>query len=338
MAYRRAALCRATRLVIAVALLSSTTSAAWSADIEGSSDHPLVGRFEGSRIVGYQVSEYDEAAVIVGRFSPLSTDKRMGQGFRTFEGRIVLIYYALPEGRSTLQVLRNYERSLKAKGFSTLFACASADGSCFEANRPEGGYLLGQAIGDPHALPRLMTDYVHNWFSQGRYLLARLDRPEGAVYASLTIGESTRGNVVIVRVIETKEMETDKIIFITAAEMQQSIGQTGKVALRGIRFESKSDHIVPASQPTLDEIAKLLASNPELKLKVVAHGDDAGTAEPNLDLASRRANNVVGALIGAHGIAPERLVPEGAVTMPSTDLNNAESDTNRNRQVDLIVQ
>ncbi len=333
-----ATFCQATRLLIAIAMLGNMAMVAWATDVEGSSDHPLVGRFEGSRIVGYQVSEYDEAAVIDGRFSPLSTDKRAGRGFRTLEGRLVLIYYALPEGRSTLQVLRNYERSLQAKGFTTLFACASADGSCFETNRPEGGYLLGQAVGDPHALPRLMTDYVHNWFSQGRYLLARLDRAEGAVYASLTFGESTRGSVVVVRVIETKEMETDKIVFITAAEMQQSIGQTGKVALRGIRFEPKSDRIETASQPTLEEIAKLLASKPELKLKVVAHGYDAENTEPDLDLASRRAKSVVGALIGMHGIAPDRLAPSGAGTAPSTDRGNVESDTNRNRRVELVAQ
>jgi outer membrane protein OmpA-like peptidoglycan-associated protein len=335
MGYFRAVLRRTGRLAIAGAVLGSTTIALHAADIAGSSDHPLVGRFEGSSIVGYQVSEYDEAAVIDGRFSPLSTDTRAGQGFRTLEGRIVLIYYALPEGRSTLQVLRNYERSLRAKGFSMLFACASADGSCFETDRPEGGYLLGQAVGDPHALPRLMTDYVHNWFAQGRYLLARLDRPEGAVYASLTLGESARGNVAIVRVIETKEMETDKIVFVTAAEMQQSIGQTGKVALRGIQFEAKSERIVPASQPTLDEIAKLLASKPELKLKVVAHGDEAATTEPDRALASRRAQSIVGALIGAHGIAPDRLV---AGIAASSDSNNSESGANKNRSVELVAQ
>ena len=335
MGYFRAVLRRTGRLAIAGAVLGSTTIALHAADIAGSSDHPLVGRFEGSSIVGYQVSEYEEAAVIDGRFSPLSTDTRAGQGFRTLEGRIVLIYYALPEGRSTLQVLRNYERSLRAKGFSMLFACASADGSCFETDRPEGGYLLGQAVGDPHALPRLMTDYVHNWFAQGRYLLARLDRPEGAVYASLTLGESARGNVAIVRVIETKEMETDKIVFVTAAEMQQSIGQTGKVALRGIQFEAKSERIVPASQPTLDEIAKLLASKPELKLKVVAHGDEAATTEPDRALASRRAQSIVGALIGAHGIAPDRLV---AGIAASSDSNNSESGANKNRSVELVAQ
>lgn len=339
MGYLQTPWCRAASL-IALAIYCSVSLALTvrAADVEGSSDHPLIGRFEGSNIVGYQVSEYDEAAVVDGPFAPLSTDKRVGKGFKTLEGRIFLIYYSLPEGRSTLQVLRNYERSLKAKGFSILFACATTDGSCFEGNSLEGGYLLGQAVGDPLALPRLMTDYVHNWFSQGRYLLARLDRPEGAVYASLSLGESPRGGVAVVRVAETREMETDKIVFITAAQMEKAIGEAGRVALQGIRFASNSDRIAPESQPTLDEIAKLLANKPEMKLKVVAHTDDRDAAEPALDLAARRAKNVVAELMGARGIAPERLAAEGSATVPSTDSNNAESGTNRNRRVELVIQ
>jgi flagellar motor protein MotB len=48
--------------------------------------------------------------------------------------------------------------------------------------------------------------------------------------------------------------------------------------------------------------------------------------------------NVVAELMGAHGIAPERLMAEGAATVPSTDSNNAENGTNRNRRVELVVQ
>ena len=42
-------------------------------------------------------------------------------------------------------------------------------------------------------------------------LLADLDRPEGAVYVAIYLGEIERGAVAVVKVAETKEMETDKI-------------------------------------------------------------------------------------------------------------------------------
>ncbi len=249
-----------------------------AADVEGSSDHPLVGRYEGSEIVGYEVMEYDETNLVEGPFSPMSTAG--GTGFRTVEGKITLIYYALPEGRSSLEVMRNYEESLKSKGFSVAFTCATSKGSCFDSGRPEAGYLLGEAVGDPLRVPKLVDDYVHNWFQDGgRYLLGRLDRPEGALYAALYLGESNRGTAAVVRVVETKEMETGKIQFVTAAEMATSIESTGKVALYGILFDFDKDVIKPESKPTLDEIGSLLASRPDLKLRIVGHTDNQGAAE-----------------------------------------------------------
>lgn len=178
-----------TKGIVAVAVLLiigglGAALPARAADVEGSSDHPLVGRYDGSEIVGYKTTEFDEAYLIEAPFSPTSTNG--GTGFKTVEGHVTLIYYTLPQGRSTLEVLRNYEEGLNAKGFSEVFTCATKNGSCFESGQPEGGYLLGQAVGDPLSLPKLSDDYVHNWFQDGgRYLLARLDRPEGAVFLKL---------------------------------------------------------------------------------------------------------------------------------------------------------
>ena len=67
--------------------------------------------------------------------------------------------------------------------------------------------------------------------------------------------------------------------------------------------------MLPLSGPRrwpLDEIAKLLASKPELQLKVVVHGDDAVNTAPDRTVGSRRAQSVVGTLVGAHGITLER--------------------------------
>ena len=338
---------RAVRQFLSMGLLAGVAmacglglgSAARSADIAGSGDHPLVGRYDGAEIVGYRVTEFDETAIVEGAFAPEHATDRTGNGFRTIEGKIFLIYYKLPQGRSTLEVLRNYQDSLKAKGFTIVFACATADGTCFESRQPDAAYFLGNAIGDPLALPKLDDDYVHNWFEQqGRYLLARLDRPEGAVYVSLYLGESTRGNVAVVRVVETKEMETNKIVFLNASQMDQAITDAGKVALYGIQFDFDKDVVKPESKPTLDEIAKLLKEKPELKLKIVGHTDNKGTPEYNLDLSSRRAASVVVALTGSYGIAADRLTSEGAGLTQPIASNDTEEGRAKNRRVELVAQ
>lgn len=327
-------------LVAALVLMwGLALGAARAADIAGSSDHPLVGRYEGSGIVAYNVKEYDETQIIEGAFAPEHAADRSGNGFRTIEGKIFLIYYKLPQGRSSLEVLRNYQDSLKAKGFTIMFACATGDGTCFESRQQDAAYYLGNAIGDPLNLPKLDDDYVHNWFEQqGRYLLARLDRPEGAVYVSLYLGESARGNVAVVRVVETKEMETNKIVFLNASQMEQAIADSGKVALYGILFDFDKDVVKPESKPTLDEIAKLLQAKPDMKLKIVGHTDNKGTAEYNLDLSTRRAANVVAALTSVYGIAPDRLTSEGAGLTQPIASNDTEEGRAKNRRVELIAQ
>ena len=330
--------------VIALTLIGAVLGSAFSDraladDVAGSQDYPLLGRYQGSEIVGYQVTEYDETTVLDGPFDPVDTSKWAGPGFKDVEGRIILIYYTLPEGRSTLEVMRNYEDSLKSKGFSVVFSCATSKGTCFQSGEPDSGYHLGSAIGDPLKLPKLVDDYANNWFQEGgRYLLAKLDRPEGAVYAALYLGESNRGNVAVVKIVETKEMETGKIEFISASDMNTALTDDGKVLIYGILFDFDKDVIKPESNPTLDEIADLLKSNPDLKLKIVGHTDNKGAADYNLDLSERRAANVVTALVSDYGIDVGRLSAEGAGMTQPVDTNDTEEGRAKNRRVELVKQ
>jgi OOP family OmpA-OmpF porin len=320
--------------LVAVAWAATGIAAAHAADIDGSADHPLVGRFAGAEIVGYEVKAYDEATVLEGPFSPLSTAG--GAGFATVEGKVTLIYYALPAGRSTLEVLRNHEASLKANGFDIAFTCATSNGSCFESGQPEAGYLLGEAVGDPLRLPKLADDYVHNWFQEGgRYLLGRLDRSGGTTYAALFVGESNSGSVAVVRVVETGEMETGQVAVVSASAMQTALASDGKVDLYGIHFALDSDVVGPDSQPTLDQIAALLAADPALRLRVVGHTDSQGSADYNLGLSERRAQAVVAALVGGFGIAADRLSPAGAGMSRPVASNDTEDGRALNRRVEL---
>jgi OOP family OmpA-OmpF porin len=326
-------------MLAGVVLGPAIIAGALAADIRGSQDYPLLGRYQGSEIVGYQVTEYDETTVLDGPFDPVDTSKWAGPGFKDVEGRIILIYYKLPEGRSTLEVMRNYEDSLKGKGFSIVFSCASSKGTCFQSGEPDSGYHLGSAIGDPLKLPKLLDDYTNNWFQEGgRYLLARLDRPEGAVYAALYLGESNQGNVAVVKIVETKEMETGKIEFISASDMDAALTDSGKVLIYGILFDFDKDVIKSESKPTLDEIATLLKSNPELKLRIVGHTDNKGTAEYNSDLSQRRAANVVAALTSEYSIEPGRLSSEGAGMTQPVDTNDTDEGRAKNRRVELVKQ
>jgi OOP family OmpA-OmpF porin len=318
---------------------ASVASAALAADVPGSRDHPMVGRYEGAEIVGYKTNDFDEVKVVSGPFDPVGAQDQTGEGFTTLEGKEFLIYYKLPQGRSSLEVLRNYEASLKAKGFATLFTCNAADGSCFAGKSQEAPYLIGNAVGNPVTLPRLDDDYVHNWFDQkGRYILAKANGPAGAVYASISLGESARGTVAVVRVVETKEMDAGKIVFLSASDMEKAIEANGRVSLYSLHFDFDKDTLRPESKPTLDEIAKLMTGKPDLSLQIVGHTDNKGTAAYNDDLSQRRAARVVEALVQDYGIGAGRLSASGAGFNMPVASNETEDGRAKNRRVELVAR
>jgi outer membrane protein OmpA-like peptidoglycan-associated protein len=308
-------------------------------DMPGAQDHPMIGRYDSSEIVGYTITEFDEAKYIDGPFSPGNAENGTGPGFKTAEGKATLIYYKLPQGRSSLEVMRNYEAALKAKGFTIAFTCTNTDGSCFESGQPDAAYFVGSAIGPALSLPKLDDNYVHNWFDQkARYMLGKRAAPQGTVFASLFFGESASGNVVVARIIESKAMETAKIVFLDAGQMEQSLDASGRVSLYGILFDFDRDTLRPDSRPTLEEIAKLMRDKPALRLQIVGHTDNQGTAPYNLDLSARRAGRVVGELATAYAVAPERLTARGAGFTEPVAPNDTEEGRAKNRRVELIAQ
>lgn len=307
---------------------------------EPAKDHPLVGRYEGAVLEGAKVSAYDEAGLIRGSFQYWGGGK---PELLMLEGKVSIYFYKLPQGRSILEVQRNYEASLKARGFELVFSCATSNGSCYQ-QRPERGQYneaidFALALDEPE-WPRLGKDhnFVRNYFSTGaRYVLAKLNGPAGATYASIALAEGRpeNGNYAFVRVVESKAMEADKIVFVDATAMQKGLAERGRIDLYGIRFDLDKDVIRPESQPTLDEMAKLLRANPPLRLQVVGHTDAQGNEAHNKDLSQRRSVAVIGALVKA-GVDPRRLSTRGAGASEPVAPNDNEAGRAKNRRVELV--
>lgn len=302
-------------------------------------DHPLVGRYEGADLVGRHFSEFDEANLISGRFTgSYASDP---QGWVHVEGRSTLLYYHLPEGRSSLEVLRNYQASLEGKGFTTAFTCATGNGSCYvqrDGRVPQTDpYTFALALDANPELPKLESDYIRNYFgTNARYLLAKRSGADGTVYVSISLAEGNRGNYAFIRVIETKEMDSGKIGFIDANEMSQRIAADGRVSLYGIHFDFDKDIVRDDSRETLAEIAKVLRSQPDLRLAVVGHTDTQGGADYNRDLSQRRAASVVRALTRDYGIDEARLKPRGVGADQPVAANDSEDGRAKNRRVELV--
>ena len=328
------------KLLSALALFAMSPLAALPADdLEGSKDHPLVKRFEGSSIGRYLAKDYDEMKFTLGK---VEFDYGQ-QDFKPFkqqvvEGRRTSIVYALPAGISTLEAFRNYEGELKAKGFEILF---SGNGQNEEL---DNGY-------DRFADKTYKDSAPENWFTpftlvkDFRYLAAKKTREDGGeIWASVEAAlnsewdfpEFPKGNVVVrLDVVETKAMG-NRMVAVKAAEMASKIDETGRVALYGITFDFNKTDLRPESAPTLGEIGKLLQEAPDMRLLVVGHTDNVGTFEFNRDLSARRAAAVVAELVGRYGVAKERLFPFGVAYAAPVASNATEEGRAKNRRVELV--
>lgn len=134
-------------------------------------------------------------------------------------------------------------------------------------------------------------------------------------------------------VLERKAM-TSKLSFLDAAAMKKKLDADGRVALY-INFDTDKATLRPDATPAIDEIAKLLQSDPALKLSIDGHTDSTGSAERNRVLSRERAEAVRGALL-AKGIAAERLSAQGFGPDKPLAENDSESGRAKNRRVELV--
>jgi outer membrane protein OmpA-like peptidoglycan-associated protein len=94
-------------------------------------------------------------------------------------------------------------------------------------------------------------------------------------------------------------------------------GGTGMV-LAGVTFESGSARLQSGSYVELDSIAKVLLSNPNTRVEISGHTDDAGVPADNMRISSLRAEAVRNYLV-AKGVPFQQMVARGyGSSMPRT--------------------
>ncbi len=144
-----------------------------------------------------------------------------------------------------------------------------------------------------------------------------------------------RGSYYIQTIITTKQMNQE--VTVDASSLSDEINKSGHVAVYGIHFDTGKAAISPDSENVLDQIAKMLQQNADLKLTVEGHTDNQGNAAANQTLSERRAQAVV-AWLSAHGVQASRLKAKGmGQTQPVAD-NASEDGRAQNRRVELVKQ
>lgn len=330
-----------------------------TADKSGTGDHPLLKRYEGSFIVFSERKSFAEFSLplskleeVPGKKSRQNNRVHEPKNKKALEGSYTRLVYLIPADRSPLEVLRNYQDEVRAKGGKILFECKGADCGGDPERSSEGGggdtslamYLYPQErVTEAHgtngycAMAEEITDQ--------RYFAAELPAAGAHVsvlaYTVVSPGEydackTFNGRTVaLVDIVEAKARE-QKMVTVKASEMASAIAGSGKVALYGIYFDFNKTDIKPESDSTLEEIGKLLKGSPSMKLLVVGHTDNVGTFSFNTDLSQRRAGAVVSALVSRFGVARDRLTPFGVSFAAPVASNRTEEGRAKNRRVELV--
>ena len=146
-----------------------------------------------------------------------------------------------------------------------------------------------------------------------------------------------KGNGLIwLTIVEKAGMAQD--IVANADAFGNDIKSTGHATVYGIYFDTGKSEVKSESQAALQEVAKLLSSDPGLKLLVVGHTDSVGQIEANMKLSQARAEAVVQALTKSHGVAATRLKAQGAGPIAPVVTNRTEEGRAKNRRVELVEQ
>ncbi|HEX6892576.1 MAG TPA: PorP/SprF family type IX secretion system membrane protein [Chryseolinea sp.] len=101
-------------------------------------------------------------------------------------------------------------------------------------------------------------------------------------------------------------------------------------------FEFNSTTLDEETTDYLDELAKALIDNPELKIKLVGHTDNVGSEKFNQRLSINRAQTLKDYLV-EKGVDTERIAADGKGMKEPLNKNETEKERARNRRVELTI-
>lgn len=117
--------------------------------------------------------------------------------------------------------------------------------------------------------------------------------------------------------------------------MLDKLFKDGKIITHGILFDVGKATLKPQSMGVINEIAKLMKENSDLRLSIEGHTDSDGSEESNQKLSEQRAESVKKALVELN-IDASRLETKGWGESKPIDSNSTPEGKANNRRVEFV--
>jgi OOP family OmpA-OmpF porin len=305
-----------------------------AADVLGSKDPPDMKRYEGSVLIGYHAAKFDEFVLPLG--PPTQVQPAIYAKSQKVAGLVSRYTYVAPAGRTPAELFLNYKSEFQRLDLQTLYEKGNTDRGWFGPTLQPVADADGikQILAYNEAEERVLV--AQSKAATPTYFYIFVTNYKDGLIPDRLKSEIAPGRALAELIVVAPQQMEQKMTFVSADDMSKALAATGRVALYGLYFDTDKDLVRADSQATLQQIAKLLRTQPQLRLHVVGHTDNQGASEHNLDLSRRRAANVVRELTTQLAIAGNRLDSFGAGWYAPIASNGSDEGRSKNRRVELV--
>lgn len=136
------------------------------------------------------------------------------------------------------------------------------------------------------------------------------------------------------------EVEVRKLELLKARRdllVQETVEQLAMQVQTDVLFDVGKYEIKSSAEPTLKQVALILAEYPQGKVIVTGFADSTGTSQDNLELSRKRGEAVKTYLLEKSGISSERIVAKGMGEAKPVATNLSATGRQLNRRVEITV-
>ena len=308
--------------LLMVMLISGFWFSAVSKDYD---EDEIISIYEGSRVVYDDKLGFEEYPVVTG-----DSDVMVVQGVLRRQ------WCQAPEGRSPLEIIRNYESAIKARGGEILFSTRD----------PQAAVILEERLSEyfkTHRRDRGLStgvfSYTHFPGQMSEFLTGKISIGDSDVYIVVASGfghwAARQGEVTFFELV-TLEAEPMEMDMVTMDFLRERLEVQGRVPVYNIYFYTGESEVRHESTEALEVITEFLKQYPDERYLVVGHTDNVGSYDMNLELSRARARAVVEKLVDEYGVDPDQLKPVGVGPASPVLNNSTEEGRARNRRVEIV--